>query len=175
MEVLRCEEAGKRHRDRKHYKFSGVDARVMFRRCVNACVSGNRCGCHPCLCNSPVFSSASCWGASPGNVLLSLHLQRWKRCVEIVQCSMVLSFFPVRFVVLPWPRAVQCLSSSQNRSWHYNMLPWREEMGEMYIFTLLNEKKNLLYEKILFQGLLLPTDPAVGELETLVYIIPFLI
>lgn len=44
----------------------------------------------------------------------------------------------------------------------------------MSVFTLLHEKKNLLHEKILFPGLLLPTDPAVGELENLVYIIPFL-
>lgn len=44
-----------------------------------------------------------------------------------------------------------------------NILWWREEMGEMSIFTLLHEKKTLLYEKILFQGLLLPTDPAAGN------------
>lgn len=55
------------------------------------------------------------------------------------------------------------------------MLPWSEEMEEMSVFTLLHEKKNLFYEKILFQGLLLPTDAAVGGLETLAYIIPFLI
>lgn len=40
----------------------------------------------------------------------------------------------------------------------------------MSVFTLLSEKKNLLHEKILFPGLLLPTDPAREELETLVYI-----
>lgn len=173
MAVFRSEETGKRHRDKKHYKFSGMGAMVW-----GMCVywgEWESLWCPSYVCNSPVFSPASCWGASPGNALLSLHLHRWKRCIEIVQCSMALSFFPVWFVVLLWPRAFQCLSSSQKRSWHSNMLPWREETGEMSIFILLHEKKNLLYEKILFQGLLLPTDPAVGEFETLAYIIPFLI
>lgn len=149
MEVLRWEETGKRHRDRQYYKFSAMDARVRFRRYVYAWVSGNHGGCPPMSLQQPSLLTCSCWDAVPGNVLLSLHLQRWKSCTEIAQCSMVLSFLPVQFVVLPWPRAVQCLSSSQNRSWHCNMIPWSEEIGEMSIFMHLREKKNLLYEQIL--------------------------